>query len=209
MDSKERHYIIIGAGGHAKVIADIALANLAQSISFWDDYKSGDHCSFPIITKEQLDLENSKHFYILGMGDLNIRKKVLAELEDMAINLATLIHPSSTISSSASLGDGTVVMPRAVLNADCCIGRHTVLNTSCVVEHDCWIGDNVQIAPGAVLGGGVKIGEHALIGLGAKILPGTTIGSDVIVGAGAVVVKDIPSGSVVVGNPARKLRSHT
>lgn len=196
--------IIIGAGGHGKVIADIALKIGYTDICFIDDNVTGSCMGFPIIGKcdETEKLNDGKTDFVIGIGNNNIRK-IIAEKYD--VNWVTLIHPSAQIAVNVSIGKGTVITAMAVVNVCARIGKHCIINTNAVIEHDNVIGDYVHISPGVALGGTVNIGNCSHIGLGADVINNITICDGCIIGAGAVVVKDIKSGGTYVGVPMRKI----
>lgn len=197
--------IIVGAGGHGKVIADIALKNGYTDINFLDDNVADTCIGFPIIGAcnniEAFDDGNTD--FVLGIGSNNVRK-IIAEKYN--VNWIVLVHPSAQIAFNASIGKGTVVMAGAVVNACATIGKHCIINTSAVVEHDNTINDYVHISPRVALGGTVHIGDKTHIGIGAAVSNNIKICSDCIVGAGAVVVKNINNSGTYVGVPARKIR---
>lgn len=196
--------IIIGAGGHGKVVADNALKNGYKDISFVDDHATGNCMGFPIIGTSAVveSLNDGRMDFVIGIGNNTIRKEI-AEKYD--VNWVTLIHPSAQIAVHVSIGKGTVIMAGAVVNACANIGAHCIINTSAVVEHDNVIGDYVHISPGARLGGTVQIGEQTHIGIGASVKNNIKICEHCIVGAGAAVVKDIQEQGTYVCIPARKI----
>ena len=187
--------IIIGAGGHGKVVADAA----NQICVFLDDDQDLERVAGSIEQLQQIQREDDQ--VIVAMGDNNTRLNLLNDLH----NVATVVHPSATVSESVSLGRGTVVFANAAVNPDTVIGRGCVINTGATVDHDCVLEDGVHISPGANIGGGVTIGCCSWIGIGASVKHGITIGKNVVVGAGAAVVSDIPDGITVVGVPAKEL----
>jgi sugar O-acyltransferase (sialic acid O-acetyltransferase NeuD family) len=145
-------------------------------------------------------LQGSDNQVIVGIGDNETRIQELAGLQ----NVATVIHRDASVSSSASLGEGTVVFAQAAINPDSTIGRGCIINTGATIDHDCNLDDGVHISPGANIGGGVTIGTCSWIGIGASVKHGVTIGRHVTVGAGAAVVSDIPDNVTVVGVPAKE-----
>lgn len=186
--------IVIGAGGHGKVIADIITACGDRFLGFLDDD----------ITKNPLgkiaDYEKySDALFVIGIGNPEIRERV----SKLPCKWYTAVHPSAVVSPSAKIGEGTVIMPNAVVNADAKIGRHAIINSTAVVEHDNEIDDYAHISVGAKLGGTVKIGKRTHIGIGATVKNNTDICADCIIGAGAVVVKNIEKQGIYKGIPAR------
>ncbi|MCF6273508.1 MAG: acetyltransferase [Rhodobacteraceae bacterium] len=195
--------VIIGAGGHGRVVADTAESAGYEHITFLDD-------TFPEKTKNGAWPVDGKIPTILGgaplflaLGHNHTRSRLWSEL-----NLAdspVLCHPAAVVSRYAVLGAGTLVVAGSVVNFGAEIGRGAILNTGCSVDHDCRIGEFVHISPGARLAGNVTVGARSWVGIGAIIREGITIGADVTIGAGAVVIRNVPDGQTVVGAPAKIL----
>ncbi len=197
--------IIVGAGGHGKVIADNALKNGYKNICFVDDNAMGEVMGFPIIaTSNEIEsLNDSNTDFIIGIGDNVIRKTIS---KTYRVNWVSIVHPSAQIAFNASIGKGTVVMANAVINACAKVGEHCIINTSVVVEHDNVIGNYTHISPSVALGGTVHVGELTHIGIGAIVKNNTDICSDCTVGAGAVVVKSITESGTYIGSPAKRVK---
>ena len=195
--------IIIGAGGHGKVVADNALKNGYTDICFVDDHSTGECMGVPIVgTSTDIQaLNDGKTDFIIGIGNNAIRKKIAEQFD---VNWVTLIHPSAQIAVNVSVGKGTVVMAGAVINACAMVGDHCIINTCAVIEHDNVIEDYVHISPNAALGGTVHIRECTWIGLGAMVINNIDVCENCMVGAGAAVVKNITESGTYVGIPARK-----
>lgn len=201
-----------GAGGHGKVILDVARAMGGfKTISFIDDAFEGTDrrfCDCQVFgASRYLQLLKGKGCsqYLVSIGKNGMRAACFQRALEHGLLPATLVHPSAVISESARLEDGTVVMAKVVINAGAQIGKNCIVNTAVVVEHDCRIGDHVHLSPGVLLGGGVTVHSCAHVGIGAIALPGAEIGEGAIVGAGAVVLHSVPAGATVVGIPARPL----
>ncbi len=194
--------IIIGAGGHGKVVADVALRCGYSDISFVDDHVFGECMGFPIIGKcdELNGYNDGKTDFIIAVGN-NATRKYIAETYDL--KWATLIHPSAQIGSHTVIGEGTVVMANAVINACASIGKHCIINSGAIVEHDNKLGDYVHISPRAALGGTVTVGDETHIGIGAVVRNNIEICGKCMIGAGAVVVNNIVDNGVYVGVPAK------
>lgn len=204
--------LIIGAGGHGKVVADAAQAAGFRIIGFVDD-----HVKEPPLTGTKLlgtisdipalldAFPGAKIF--VAIGDNAMRMRVSQSIETMGAVFATIVHPSAVVSRQASVSAGTVLMAGVVVNAGSLVGEHVILNTSSSVDHDCRIGAFAHLSPGVHLAGGVMIGEGAHLGVGASVIPGCRVGEWSLVGAGGVVVKDIPPRVVAYGVPARPVRS--
>jgi acetyltransferase EpsM len=194
--------IIIGAGGHGKVVYDIAESmNIFSKIYFVDDavLKGSFYKSEVIGTSLDIHKYKNDFNFIIAVGSNSIRTKLQGKLEKSKFEIATLIHDRAIISSKANIGVGTVIMPNVVVNADTRIGSGVILNTSSVIEHDCNIGDFCHISPHATICGTVNVGKHSWIGAGVTVINNLTICDDVIVGAGSVVVRDIYISDSYVG----------
>lgn len=195
--------IIIGAGGHGKVIADNAVKNGYTDICFVDDHATGMCMGFPIIgtSAELIKWNDGATDFVIAIGNNAVRKKVAQEYD---INWVSLIHPSAQIGLQVSIGKGTVVMAGAVINACASVGEHCIINTGAIVEHDNVIEDYVHLSPGAALGGTVRIGALTHVGIGAAVRNNIDICGGSIVGAGAAVVKNIQKPGVYIGLPAKE-----
>lgn len=196
--------IIIGAGGHGKVIADNAIKNGYTDICFVDDHATGTCMGFPIVGTgaDVSSLDDGKTDFIIGVGNNEIRKRI-AQAHD--VNWVTLVHPSAQIGAYVSIGKGTVVMAGAVINASATVGEHCIINTGAIVEHDNAIGDYVHISPRAALGGTVRVGDLTHIGIGAVVKNNIAVCDHCVIGAGAVVVKEIKDSGTYVGVPSREI----
>jgi len=195
--------IILGAGGHAKVIADIILKAGDHLVGFLDDFKTGEILGLPILGKFNDILKFSNNYsFIIGIGSNQIRKQLA---EKYYVSWYTAIHPSAIIANDVIIGVGTTIMAGAIINPSTVIGNHCIINTGAVVEHDNIIANYVHISPNATLCGTVSIGEKAHIGAGATIKNNTSICNDCIIGAGAVVLQNIVKTGVYAGVPAKEL----
>lgn len=201
--------LIIGQGGHSKVIRDIILSNEEHQIVGYLDDKYEDvtirnNTYFgPIVSARQMIGYFHEVKFVIGVGNNRVRKLIVEKLNLPSEYYVTLMHKSSVVSSSAKIGDGTVLMAYTVINADTQIGHHTIINTRSVIEHDNKLGDFVHVSPNATLTGSVKIEEGVHIGAGATIIPGVEIGAWTTIGAGATVINNIPGYSTAVGIPAK------
>jgi sugar O-acyltransferase (sialic acid O-acetyltransferase NeuD family) len=209
---------IVGAGGHGKVVADLARACGYAPIGAVDlrteavgrlaepggTRVRASQGEFLAHIEQHAALPRGADAVIVAVGDNRARLAVHRALA--AVGRPALSHPSAIVSPSARVGAGTVVFAGAVIQAGAAIGEAVIVNTRAVVEHDCQIGDGVHVSPGATLCGGVEVGELAWIGAGSTIIPGVRVGAGAIVGAGAVVLVDVAAGTTVVGNPARLIR---
>lgn len=151
------------------------------------------------------DIKENRDYHIaFGIGNNQIREKLYKKVRENGFAIPTLIHPSSIISSSAKIEEGTVVMPNVVVNAKAYIGKCVILNSSCVIEHESIIGDFVHISPKVAIAGDVKIGNFTHIGIGSSVIQCLEIGKNSIIGAGSVVVKNIADFKKAYGNPCKE-----
>lgn len=206
-------YIIYGASGHGKVIADILEKCGMEIMGFIDDDPLKIQkfiFNYKILGGiGKINTLNDSHIcIIIGIGDNQIRQSLSEKVSKIGGKFGKAIHPSCQIGRDVKIGEGTVLLANTAVNSDTIIGTHCIINTSASVDHDCEIGNFVHIAPGSHLGGGIKIGNSTFIGLGSSIKNNIIIGENSIIGAGSVVINDIESNSVYVGNPAKKLRDN-
>lgn len=206
----------LGAGGHAKVIIEILLAQANLEISvlldvdprLWGSKQMG----IPVIGSDDLLpglFESGIRQAFIGVGSLgenDIRRNLYFKARQLGFKITPCMHPSAIVSPSAVLGEGPTIMAGAVISTAARIGANVIVNTGAIIEHDCLLEDHSHVAPGAQLGSAVTVGEGAHIGIGASVRQCIHIGRNAIVGAGAVVVRDVPENTVVVGVPARSLR---
>lgn len=198
--------IIVGAGGHGKVIADIVQKSGDQLMGFLDDNPQiGDSfIGFPVLGSVEEFRKFREAEYIIAIGNAAIREKIAEKMEGAA--WYTAIHPASVVSTiDVSLGEGTVVMANAVINSGSIIGKHCIINTGAVVEHDNIIESFVHVSVGAMLAGTVCVGKGTWIGIGAIVSNNLSICGACTIGAGAVVLQNIEEGGTFVGIPATKV----
>jgi acetyltransferase EpsM len=192
---------ILGAGGHAKVVIEIA-EELGYKVEVFDqNIQISKILDYSVSNDINSLLEKENIFY--AFGNNGYRK-----INSLKFNSANfnLIHPFSRISKSAFLGTGNVVMAGVIINSSVKIGNHCVINTSACIDHDCVIEDFVHISPNAALAGNITVKEGAQVGIGASVKQNITIGKWSLIGAGAVVINDVPDNVVVVGNPAKIIK---
>lgn len=198
--------VIVGAGGHAKVILElfrssgVAIAGLVDIDGSPRDVLGapvlGDDAILPTLLAQGITCA------FVALGENRLRQRMGANLRAQGFDLVNAISPAATISPSARLGFGVAVMAGAVINAQAQIGDLAIVNTRAGVDHDCVLGEACHIGPGASLAGGVRIGALALLGVGSSVIPGIAVGEGAIIGAGACVVRDIGRNVTAVGVPA-------
>ena len=194
--------IIIGAGGHGKVIADIAVKIGYSDIVFLDDDDNLKECAgFPVIGKASIakQMIGDK---IVAIGSARVRERIQAELSDVV----SLVHPNAVISRRVTIGSGSVIMAGVVINSDSLIGDGCIINTGASVDHDCCIKSFAHISVGAHVSGTCVIGERVWLGAGAIVINTSRICSDSIIGARAVVINDVLESGTYVGVPAKRVK---
>ncbi len=204
IDLLNDNLVIIGAGGHGRVCAEIASLMGYQKIVFLDDCLKGNGA---VVGKTQdIPLYLRGYDYFVGLGSNTLRKTFYERIKVLGGTVATLIHPNSIISKTAVIGEGSVVMAGAVVNPGAELGRGVIVNTCSSADHDCRLKDFCHIGVGAHLAGTVEIGETSFIGAGTAIINNIMIGDGITVGAGAAVVRDLTEAGTYVGVPARKIK---
>ena len=200
-----RRYVVIGAGGHAKVvIATIESAGDAV-IGVLDD--DPQRLGQMILGAKVLGSVTATQVpdgavAVIAIGDNRARKAVADRLK---VSYASVVHPSAIVHESVTIGEGSVVFAGAIIQPDSVIGAHAIVNTGASIDHDNRIGAFAHVAPGSHLSGSVSVGEGALIGIGSAVIPGTLIGEWAVVGAGSAAVANVPANVTVGGTPARPL----
>lgn len=200
--------IIVGDGGHAKVIIDIIRHSTDYVIIGVTSGKTDNKniMNIPVIgSDEQLTdiFDNGVENVFIAIGDNKKRSDLAIYSRKIGFNLINAISKHTYISPNVELGKGIAIMPGVVINPDSMIGDNSIINTGSTIDHDCRISCNVHIGPGCNLAGKVTIGEGAFLGIGCKCIPGITIGPWSIIGAGSVIVNDVPPFSKVYGVPGK------
>lgn len=206
--------VIIGAGGHGKVVLDILrAAGQHDPVGFVDSSPNragGTIGGLPIFGPANALLKLRQQGIrgaIVAIGDCRARLQYAALLRAQGFELVNAIHPTASVSPTATLGRNVVVAAQAAVCTDARIEDSVILNTACVVDHECEIGPGAHVCPGAHLAGRVRVGAGAWIGIGANVIQCLSIGEHATVGAGAVVIRDVPEHSTVVGVPARVIEA--
>ncbi len=208
--------IILGAGGHGKVVAETAIASgIFKKIAFLDDrYSNKNHPLEKFHNLEIIgnlsssidkDISLSYSHAVVALGNNKLRISWLEKLLKKKYILPTLIHPTAWVSPSAVINSGTVIFAKVVVQANAKIGFGTILNTGSVIEHDVVLESGVHICPSASLAGGVLVGKRSMVGLGSSVIQNIIIGSDVNLGAGSTVIKNLPNKITAIGSPAKIL----
>jgi sugar O-acyltransferase (sialic acid O-acetyltransferase NeuD family) len=209
--------VLVGAGGHCKVIIDLIKSAFEYDIVGITDsaYAYGEEklvLDVPIIGDDNIleELYNTgikNAFVCVGaLQNISTRDKIYNNLKAIGFNIPTLIHRAAMVSPYANIADGTCVMAGAIINPDAFIGENCIVNTGAVIEHDCIVQRNTHISPRACIAGGVKIGVNTHVGMGSSIIQGIHIGNNVIIGAGAVVIENIVDNVTTVGIPSKIIK---
>lgn len=200
--------IIIGASGHGKVVADIAISmNKWQDIAFLDDDESiKTLMGLQVIGKpsEAVNYKDEADFFV-AIGNNATRKRIHEKLEERRLPIARLIHPSAILGTEVEIGLGTAIMAGVVINSSSRIGKGCIINTSSSLDHDNVLEDYVHISPGARTAGSVAIGTGSWLGIGSIVSNNVKISSGCKIGAGAVVINDVTKSGIYVGVPVRRI----
>ncbi len=203
-----RRVVVIGAGGHAKVVVSTLKACGIEIEAVFDDGPrawGSDVLGVPVRGSiDMIDELDGLVSGVIAIGDNAVRERLARRLN---IDWLTVIHPQAIVHQSAQLGPGTVVFAGAVVQPDVVVGRHVIINTAASIDHDGRVGDFASIAPGAHLAGTVTLGRRSALGTGSSVIPKIVIGDDASVGAGTVVVRDVPPGRTLIGQTPRYLRA--
>lgn len=202
-----KNLVVIGAGGHGKVIVDIAeQTKLYEKIVFLDDNKEAEFCMGYPVVGTVADIKNfiEGYEFFVAIGNCKRRMQIQEYLKSQGALIATLIHPMAVIGKCVKIGQGTVVMPGAVINVDTVIGEGCIINTCASVDHEGVISDYVHVSVGSHVCGAVHVGEATWIGAGATVANNISICANCILGMGAVVLNSIEEEGTYLGVPARK-----
>lgn len=195
--------LLLGAGGHGRVIADAAKTMGYTEIAFLDDAPPAQGLDHPVLGGFQDAARYAAQWDMFAaVGDPKLRERLLERLEQMGASVPVIIDGSAVIGSGVHIGAGTVVMPGAVVNSNTQIGRGCIVNTGATVDHDNILEDLVHLSPGVHLAGTVHIGARSWLGVGSAVVNNCSICPDCTIGAGAVVVRDIKKPGVYIGVPA-------
>jgi sugar O-acyltransferase (sialic acid O-acetyltransferase NeuD family) len=202
--------VIIGAGGHARVVYDILRSDHNVDVSaFVDNTPRGSDetiMGVPVVGDHRVLTDfvrdNDVAGFIVAVGDNEIRHNHFDDMRDRGLEPVSAIHPEAIISETADIGAGSVIASGAIVTTNAEIGENAIINTGSVVEHETEVGDHVHIGPGTTIAGRVTVGERTFVGMGSSVKDYTDIGAEAVVGAGSVVLDDVGANTVVAGTPA-------
>jgi len=205
--------VIVGAGGHGRVVLDIFRSNHQFEVVGFLDSNKGLHRQHVDGIEIMGDLSLAPRFGELGIGgaliaigDNRIRQMYATTLEKAGVNLVCAIHPSSSIADNAQVGKNVVIAAGANICAHTIIDDSVIINTGSIIDHESLIGSGAHVCPGVRMAGHVIVKPLSFIGIGATVVQNVTIGESAVVGAGAVVLKDVPAYTTVVGVPAKVIK---
>lgn len=206
--------IVMGAGGHSRVVVDLLLASERTIVGYTNleaPHGRG-RAEISFLGPDEVVNEHSPDKVVLAngigfVGQGRRREELFEEWTEAGYRFPILVHPTANVSSQAVLEQGAQVMMGANVQPGVRLGRNSIANTACSVDHDCEIGDHAHVAPGAVLSGGVRVGNRCFVGAGSTVLPSVSIGSSAVVAAGAAVVRDVEPSTTVAGVPAQPIKS--
>ncbi|MFC2004681.1 acetyltransferase [Chloroflexota bacterium] len=206
--------VIVGTGGHGKVVLDILLNTpTIKVVGFIDDDQSSQGKiinGVPVLgntsSLSQLIQEHSIEGAIVAIGNRKTRSALFKKIKGLELKLTNAIHPSAVITKNVKIGEGVVITAGAVINTDSKIGDDVIINTGATVDHDNIIGDHVNIQPGVNLGGTVSIKAYTEVGIGATVIQNISVGEGATIAAGAAIITDVPDNVTIVGVPGRIIR---
>lgn len=206
----EKPVIIIGNGGHAKVLVETLLLHNRKIIGFTAPEIEHNPYSLSYIGDDNaiLEFHPSEVELVNAIGsvsDTSLREKLFNEFKSQGYFFSLVIHPSAIISPTVKLGEGVQIMAGVVIQPFAKIADNTIVNTSTTIDHDCKIGEHCHLAPGVTMSGGVIVDDGTHIGTGTNIIQNIYIGKKVLVGSGSLVIKDVPNNKVVFGTPAKEV----
>jgi sugar O-acyltransferase (sialic acid O-acetyltransferase NeuD family) len=195
--------VILGAGGLGRECLDTALACGWEVEAFVDEHKAGSSVrGLPVLAACDLPAQSS---YVIGIADATVRRRLAGEMSTLGHRPRVLVHPAAVVAPETALGEGSIVLGGAYVSSSVTVGRHGQVHYNATVGHDAVLGDFVSVFPGGNVSGSVRLDDGVTVGSAAVVLQGRHVGEGGFVGAGAVVTRDVEEGSVVAGNPARRL----
>ncbi len=210
--NKNERVVIIGAGGHAKVVAEIFEDMGCEIVGFLDEHSALEtHLGYKILGGDDMYAEllksgvSNAFIGFAGFNTMQRRIELFRRLKSIGYKLPVCIHSSAVVSPRAEIGEGSCIMPRALVNSCSKIAENCIINSGSIVEHDAVIEAHSHICPGAVLAGGVTVGRASVVGAGATVIQGIRLGENSFVAAGATVIRDVAAGTTVAGVPAKPI----
>jgi sugar O-acyltransferase (sialic acid O-acetyltransferase NeuD family) len=212
--ARKPRILILGGGGHGRVVLDILLqARGCDVVGFLDNNADihgrridGIPVQGAVDELSRFRSEMQIDGAVIAIGDNGARRGLARKVDDLGLALINAIHPSATIAHNATLGRNVVIAAGVVVCANCQVGDSVILNTGCIVDHQTMIGEGTHICPGVRIAGRVKVEPGVFVGIGATVVPKITLGCEAIIGAGSVVIEDVPPLATVVGVPARSIK---
>ncbi|WP_317169892.1 acetyltransferase [Moheibacter lacus] len=202
LEEMNKNMYVFGASGHGKVVAEAAETAGMEVSGFIDENPNlSSLLDLPVLKELPLGAKEM----VISVGKNEVRKKIVDRFPNLVY--PKIIHAFSFVSKRAAIGDGTVILSGVSVNSEAKVGKHCILNTNSSIDHDCELGDFVHISPNAALAGDVAVGEGTHIGIGAAVIQGVKIGKWAVIGAGAVIIRDVPDFAVMVGNPAKQIKT--
>jgi len=209
-----RRVLILGAGGHGRVVLDILFQQAQHRVVGFLDNNADVHSrridGIPVLGAvddlSAIAAQQNADSVIVAIGDNGVRRGLARQVDGVGLELINAIHPSAALAHNATLGRNVVIAAGVVVCAHCQIGDSVILNTGCIVDYQTMIGEGTHICPGVRIAGRVKVESGVFVGIGATVIPKVTLGCEAIVGAGAVVIEDVPALATVVGVPARPVK---
>jgi len=208
--------LLIGAGGHCKVVLDLLLNSKDYTVAGILDLPDRLHDQVFGVSVIGSDADLPKFFRkgirycfvtIGSVGDCRVRVKLYNLAQKAGFKFPNLIHSSAMVSSQVVLGEGNYIAPGVIINAGTRIGNNCIINTGAIIEHDCKLGDFVHISPGVILSGAVSIADYTHVGTGSLAIQNVKIGANTVIGAGSVITKDIPAGVIAYGSPCKEQKN--
>lgn len=210
----DKRILLLGAGGHGRVILDILFHTGRHSVVGFLDNNADIHGrridGIPVLGSIEdlapLAAQHDVAGVIIAIGDNGVRRGLARQVDALGLDLINAIHPSATIARNATIGRNVVIAAGAIVCAHCQVGDSVILNTGCIVDYQTMIGEGSHICPGVRIAGRVKVEPGTFVGIGATVIPKVTLGCESIIGAGSVVIEDVPALATVVGVPARPIK---
>ena len=210
MTLASKDLIILGAGGHARVIIDVAEETDYRLKGIIDiNYKNRQEeiLGYPVLGDIDIlnNFDPTKTGIAVAFGDCTQRTHYFFEMQKSGYLLPSLIHPTAIISKHAAIGVGVFINAGTIMNSKATVGDNTIINTGAIIEHEVTVGAHSHICPGVKIGGRVSIGDNTFIGIGTSIKNYVKVGDNVVIGAGSVVINNVESNSTIAGIPGKPI----